>query len=191
MSRELVGFRVRVVFAGAVRHGILQGLPHGDHVVLWDEALDQRIVAGPALAIIDNRYTCEKCARLCNRVFTHETRDGEWCADCASTYAQANQSKPTCEECGAVGGAVRNPQRDAVDKRVLCRSCHVTVGSVFTVPGSFTRESQPRPGNQRVTCSAAHVPGTVQCEGEVKPRGGTGALLCNSHAGKRRTGDKR
>lgn len=190
-ARELVGLRVRVDSGGGrVHFGILQGLPGGD-ALIFDEGIGAQLFVGPVIEITDARLRCDRCGGACNRRFTHPDRPGEWCAECSRTFAQTHQAKPTCEECGAVGGAVRNPRPDAEDKRILCRSCHARVGSVFVVPGSFVRESLPRPGSVRVVCAAAHVPGTVQCEGAVKPRRPNGEHLCNAHAGAARTGERR
>lgn len=187
--REHVGHRIIV----SGHTGILQGLPP-DAVTMWDEATSAVIrVTAPHSAIQDARHTCERCRKLCNNLFGHPDRPGtEWCAECSRPFAQAHQDPPTCEECGARGGAVRNPNHDAPDTRILCRSCHVRIGAVFMVPGAVTRESKPlRGGQERPVCAAAHVPGTIQCEGAIKPRRPTGEHLCNVHAGTARLGERR
>lgn len=190
--KNLIGNRVRVVYGvDSVLFGHLQGVMQDGDVMVWDEATNRRLFVGPVLEVSDARYTCDRCMLFCNRVFTHPDRDGAWCADCARPFAQAHQPEPKCERCGRPGKAVRNPKREAgVDTRLMCRSCHAEVGSNFSVPASVSRHSEPhRDARPRETCTAANVPGTVQCEGQVRPRGGV--LLCNAHAGKRRTGERR
>lgn len=188
-AKEHVGHRINV----AGHTGILQGLPPNG-VLMWDEWAGKVItVSAPHTEIEDARFTCERCARLCNRLFDHPDRPGTvWCAECSRPFAQSHQAKPTCQQCGAIGGAVRNPRRGVPDQRILCRSCHAAAGSVVIVPGAFVRESDPLPGGQgRAVCAAANIPGTHPCEGAVKPRRPTGENLCNAHAGTQRLGERR
>lgn len=192
-AKQLFGLRVRVDSGGGREHfGILQGIATGGDVTIWDEETDARIYVGPVLEVEDARHTCARCGKLCNAIFGDERLETfGWCADCFRPLAQRNQEKPTCQRCGAVGSAVRNPRRDAADKGILCRRCHVEVGNSFSVPASFTRESIPLGLQERAVCAAANVPGTVQCEGAVKPRRPTGEHLCNAHAGRARLGERR
>lgn len=191
-DRSWFGTRVRVDDGERVHYGQLNAVFADGSVELWHEEWRRPARLGPVLDVTSAMLRCQRCGRDCNRVFVVEDRDEGrgWCADCNGVWARAHQAKPTCERCGATGGAVRNPNRDAEDTRIMCRRCHVDVGSQFVVPGSFVRESKPmRPA--AMECEAANVPGMVPCQGAVRARGKLRTLLCNAHAGIHRTGDRR
>lgn len=171
--KELYGLRVRVDSgSGEVFYGQLQGIRGDGDVTIWDEASGGPLHIGPVLDVRDARYACGSCGTLCNRLFE------EWCAACYRAWAQVNQPKPTCEECGTVGAAWRDPIRETSDGKIKCGSCHAKTGQVFQNRWAAPAVMNVQP---RAVCEANAY---GQCEGSVKPRGG--AMLCNAHAGKHR-----
>lgn len=134
---------------------------------------------------------CSRCHTngLLYRVEPTDADSPVACARCVRVAARGVRRATLCDNDPDHGVAWRNPYTRR--NEYLCGSCHAASGDgvvqnryARVVENLEPRHSLPLGAQAKALCNARHVPGTKQCQGEVKPRGRTGTLLCNAHAGK-------
>lgn len=130
------------------------------------------------------RLTCPLCGATNKLLWALEPTDPEsdlGCVDCVHKYAQHVNRVQLCDNDPEHGAAWRNPKTRR--NEYLCARCHVESGD-GVIQNIWSRASKPLGVRNRPDCEAKNVPGTKPCDGNVKPRGTLGVLLCNAHAGK-------
>jgi hypothetical protein len=156
----------------------------------WARDLIQR--NREALAELDvaagrHRGSCAQCGTV-GLLYTKEPTDDSSplvCAPCGREWARVVGVRQTlCDNDPAHGPAWRNPYTRR--NEYLCGNCHAASpeGVLQNRYATAARYSQPLGVRTKALCEAAGVAGTKPCQGEVKPRGTQGVLLCNGHAGK-------
>lgn len=141
------------------------------------------------------RGDCPACAAKDALLFAEAgTEDELVCAHCYRKRARRITRSTPCDNCGA-DYAWRNPKHRR--NEYLCGRCHAESGEGVVLnrwAGAAerleARLSLPLGVSTREECAARNVPGTQDCQGEVKPRGKDATPLCNRHAGKDSWGDK-
>jgi hypothetical protein len=107
------------------------------------------------------------------------------CPACVRRHAaEVGVRQQLCDNDPEHGPAWRNPYTRR--NEYFCGNCHAQTkeGVLQNRYATAARYSKPLGVRGRALCVAAGVVGTKPCQGEVKPRGASGALLCNGHAGK-------
>lgn len=133
--------------------------------------------------------TCPLCGAEDKLLWELEPTDPEsdlGCTDCVRGYAKHVNRVQLCDNDPEHGAAWRNPKTRR--NQYLCARCHVESGD-GVIQNKWANDALPRISEvlgvrNRPDCEAKGVPGTKLCDGNVKPRGTSGALLCNAHAGK-------
>lgn len=133
------------------------------------------------------RGTCELCSTEGVSLFDHHER--KLCALCLRGVADWRDNPTLCDNDPDHGKAWRNPYTRR--NEFFCGPCHAkTPEGVIQNRWARVedrieaRVSLPLGVRERELCAASSVPGTKPCRGQVKPRGTTGASLCDQHAGK-------
>lgn len=140
--------------------------------------------SGCTLAGYRPRETCPICGavdKLLWPIEPTELDDDVGCAECVRSHAQRVNRVQLCDNDPEHGAAWRNPKTRR--NEYLCARCHVASGD-GVIQNIWSRASKPLGARSRPDCEAKGVLGTKPCDGNVKPRGTSGVLLCNAHAGK-------
>lgn len=127
--------------------------------------------------------TCPRCGDEDRLLYPTDMHSVAVCPSCVRTLARGGTKRvQACDRCGEANGAVwRNPKHRK--NEYLCPPCHLLEGE-RPLQWFESRLSTPLDIHPKAVCEARNVPGTKDCSGEVKPRGGH--LLCNAHSGKPR-----
>lgn len=149
---------------------------------------------GPALDLAAGRHqgVCASCATEDALLYRSEPNDPEsalFCAPCVRRDARPRNRQTMCDNDPEHGPAWRNPfpRRN----EYLCGGCHAKSGDgvvqnrwARVMDSVEARVSLPLGVRERELCEARGVVGVAPCQGQIKPRGSSGALLCDQHAGK-------
>lgn len=137
-----------------------------------------------------HRGSCAQCGAegLLYRMEPTDPESPLVCPRCSQAWSrEVGIRQQLCDNDPEHGPAWRNPYTRR--NEYFCVNCHATSGdgviqNRYAGATVEPRYSKPLGVRGKAKCAAAHVPGTKQCRGEVKPRGQGGVLLCNAHAGK-------